>query len=39
LMLIRMALIDDSTRTCSFSFRAMCIGFKIISGEVLYSQY
>lgn len=37
LILIRIALIDDSTRTCSFSFRAICIGFKSISEEFLSS--
>lgn len=30
-----MALIEGSMRTCSFSFRAMCMGFRMISGEVL----
>ena len=35
LMLRRTELTDDSIRTCSFSFRAICMGFKIISGDVL----
>jgi hypothetical protein len=34
-MLRRMALMEGSMRTCSFSLRAMCIGFKMISEEVL----
>ena len=35
LILIRIELIDGSIRTCSFSFRAMCIGFSMISDDVL----
>ena len=35
LILIRIALIDGSIRTCSFSFLAICIEFKMISEDVL----
>jgi hypothetical protein len=35
LILIRIALIEGSMRTCSFSFLAMCIGFRMISDDVL----
>lgn len=35
LMEIRIALIDGSMRTCSFSFLAICIGFRMISDDVL----
>lgn len=36
LILTRIELIEGSMRTCSFSLRAICIGFNMISGEVLY---
>lgn len=35
LILMRIEFIDGSIRTCSFSLRAMCIGFRMISDEVL----
>ena len=35
LMLMRIELIDGSIRTCSFSFLAICIGFRMISDDVL----
>jgi len=35
-ILIRMELMEGSMSTCSFSLRAICIGFNIISVEVLY---
>ena len=37
LILIRIELMDGSMRTCSFSLRAICSGFKTISEEVLSS--
>src|SRR5579871_4665990 len=35
LMLMRMELMEGSIRTCSFSLRAMCMGFSTISVDVL----
>jgi hypothetical protein len=37
LMLMRIELMDGSIRTCSFSLRAICSGFRMISGDVLKS--
>jgi len=34
-MLMRIELIEGSISTCSFSVRAMCIGFNTISDDVL----